>query len=101
MADFPILNQWIQTVDENGSSITNWTSVVSTWAEVSSAIQGTTSGATDSFIKYNNPVAQSAMVFQADISIASTGGYTGTSIAYLLFGWDGVSHTGSGNGQGA
>lgn len=86
-------------VNESGTSLANWTQVLGSWSVVSSAFQVTTPANTNDFLKYTAATAQSALVFQADMSLSSGGGYSGGSTAGLLFNWDGTSSIG-GSGHG-
>jgi hypothetical protein len=90
---------WNQTVNESGASLANWTTLYGTWSDVSNSIQVTTPAGTNNLLRYTPRIAQSALVFEADISISSTGGFTGTSAAGLVFNYDAGQNSGTGLGS--
>jgi hypothetical protein len=93
----PVAPIWNQTVNESGGSLANWTTVSGTWSDVSDSFQVTTPANTNNILRYTPTVAQSALVFEADISISSSGGFTGASAAGLVFDYDGGTGAGYGS----
>jgi hypothetical protein len=96
---------WNETVNESGGSLANWTQTMGSWSVVSGAFQFTASagggaGGTG-LLRFTAPVAQSALVFEADINMSSSGSYTGVSYIGLLFNWDGNGFSGPGYGSSA
>jgi hypothetical protein len=72
------------------------------WTIASGAFQFTaTSAAATGLLRFTTPVAQSALVFEADINISSSGSYQGASYIGLLFNWDGDGNVGPGYGSSA
>jgi hypothetical protein len=97
---------WTETVNESGGSLANWTQTMGSWSVVSGAFQFTAGAGTTGLLRYTMPVAQSAIVFEADINMSSLnmsslGPYTGASYIGLLFNWDGNGTSGPGYGASA
>jgi hypothetical protein len=95
----PVAPIWNETVIESGGSLANWTSVSGTWSDVSSSFQITTPTNGSDLLRYTKAIAQSALVFEADVSISNGGGFTGGSAAGLVFNYDGGQNTGTGYGS--
>lgn len=81
---------WELVVDEDGSSIANWTSVSGTWATDGSVIKQT-NNAGASRLKYNNKVIQVPMIMEVEVMFPSAGQSTSANMAGgMLSGWDGA-----------
>jgi hypothetical protein len=92
---------WNQTVNESGGSLANWTQTLGSWSVVSGAFEFTAGAGATGLLRFTAPVAQSALVFEADFNMSSSGSYTGASYIALLFNWDGDSGGGPGYGSSA
>ena len=98
----PVAALWNETVNESGSSLTNWTQTMGSWSAGSSGFQFTASTTTPTgLLRFTPPLAQSALVFEADVNMLSSGPNTGASYMGLLFNWDGNGSTGPGFGASA
>lgn len=93
---------WNETINESGSSLANWTQTQGSWSVVSGALEFTASTTTPTgLLRFTMPVAQSALVFEADINMSNNGPNTGGSYIGLLFNWDGNGNSGPGYGASA
>lgn len=84
------LSGWTQTLNETGSSFTNFTGTAGTWASDGTVIKQTNTAASFAIARYNNPMLTSLIVYQADIQIKSSGA---DRIGGLLIGYDGTTAT--------
>lgn len=65
---------WTQVINELGISLTNWTQVGS-WSVASSAFHIDTGATTARTLRYTPRIANSALIFQCDVKMESTGGF--------------------------
>lgn len=70
---------WSLALDENGASLANWTMTSGSWSVVSSAFHVDTGALTVTLLRFTARIAQSAIVFTADVKMESTGGFVGGS----------------------
>lgn len=66
---------WDTTVNEDGSSLSNWTQTSGSWSVASSAFHVSGSAGAVKALRYTARVAHSALVFQADVKMNSSGGF--------------------------
>ena len=102
----PVAAMWNEIVNESGSSLANWTQTMGAWSVASGDLQFTSGQGATGLLRFTAPVAQSALVLEADINISSSGPspgtlYMGASYVGLLFNWDGNVNNGPGYGAGA
>lgn len=85
---------WTQVINELGTSLANWTQSSGSWSVASSAFHIDTGAATKRDLRWTAKIAQSALIFQADIKMESTGGFTGGSLVGLSFNTTGAPSLG-------
>lgn len=66
---------WKLVINEDGSSLTNWTQVSGVWSVVSSAFHISTGATTVRNLRWTPRIAQSVLVFEADVNLNSGGGF--------------------------
>lgn len=76
---------WVLVMNEAGTSLTNWTQFVGSWSVVSSAFHVAAAALGYGNLLFSTGLAQSAMVFQADVKMESGGGYAADNRVGLLF----------------
>jgi hypothetical protein len=64
---------WTQNVSESGTSFANFTAASGTWSSDGTVIKQTDTAATKRRAKYNNKVATSLLVYEAEIQIRTSG----------------------------
>jgi hypothetical protein len=85
---------WTQILDEPGTSLSNWTQVQGSWDIFSSSIRIISAVNTNNRLRLTNLTPQSGLIYEADVLIASTGGYSGDCHAGLVFFSAGIASEG-------
>ncbi len=76
---------WDLTVNEDGSSLSNWTQVAGSWSVASSAFTVTGTALGYRTARMTSRLSQSAIVFEADVKMLSTGGFAADNRVGLVF----------------
>lgn len=71
----PSLPMWNTVINEDGTSLASWTQTSGSWSVVSSAFHIATGATTVRQLRWTSRIAQSAMMFEADVNINSGGGF--------------------------
>lgn len=87
---------WTQVINESGSSLANWTLISGSWSVVSSAFHIDTGATTFRNLGWTAKIAQSAIIFQADVRLVSTGGFAADNRVGLRFNCNGGNSDGTG-----
>jgi hypothetical protein len=66
---------WTTVINDPGISLANWTQASGSWSVVSSAFQVNTGATTTRFLNWTPRIAQSALIFEADVNMSSAGGF--------------------------
>ncbi len=82
---------WATTINEDGSSLSNWTQTSGSWSVVSSAFHVDTGATTIRQLRFTSRTPNTAVVFEAQVQIASTGGFAADNRAGLIFGTPGAT----------
>lgn len=84
---------WTNTINESGTSLSNWFQTSGSWSVVSSAFHIDTGATTVRQLSYSTAVAQSAIIFQADVQMVSTGGFAADNRVGLIINTGGTVGT--------
>lgn len=83
---------WVQNIDEDGSSLSNFTMLAGTWSVSGSEIELNDNSGSDVEITHNTSVAQAHQVLQVTLNIPSSGQFNSSNqFAGLAFLCDGAS----------
>ncbi len=82
---------WNLAINESGTSLANWTQVSGSWSVVSSAFQVNSGATTLVNLAWTAKIAQSGIVFEADMKIESGGGFGADNRVGLRIDYDGTT----------
>jgi hypothetical protein len=82
---------WNQVINESGASFANFTGASGTWASDGTVIKQTNTAGAPHRAKYNTKIANSILVFEAEVQVRAAG----VCLAGIVAGFDGANGNGS------